>query len=347
MNLKELSSILGLSQTTVSRALNGYPEVSAATRERVELAALKHSYTPNIRAKSLATGQAMAIGHVIPMATKHEMVNPVFADFIAGAATAYTRHGYEMVLTIVEDGNESNVYRNLKARAAVDGVILHAPSMNDSRINFLNEIGLPFAVHGRASGQTEPYCWLDVNNRSAFRRATDFLLDLGHRRIALINGNEAMDFAYRRRHGFTEAMAARKIPVVPEFMYSEEMTEEYGYRAASKMLKAEDAPTAFLVSSIISAIGVRRAVEEAGLIMGRDVSVITHDDALSYLPNGDEIPIFTATRSSVREAGRRLAEMLIARINDPSAAPEQVLLEAELRVGRSTGPAPVRAFAED
>ena len=90
MNLKELSSILGLSQTTVSRALNDYPEVSEATRRRVKEFARKHNYSPNTRAKGLATGRSMAIGHVIPISTQHEIVNPVFADFIAGAGEVYS-----------------------------------------------------------------------------------------------------------------------------------------------------------------------------------------------------------------------------------------------------------------
>jgi LacI family transcriptional regulator len=87
-------------------------------------------------------------------------------------------------------------------------------------------------------------------------------------------------------------------------------------------------------------LGVRRAVEEMGLTLARDVSLITFDDDLSYLRNGDALPIFTATRSSVREAGRRCAEMLLAKIADPDAEPTHQLLEAELMVGRSTGPAP-------
>jgi LacI family transcriptional regulator len=74
--------------------------------------------------------------------------------------------------------------------------------------------------------------------------------------------------------------------------------------------------------------------------MGKDVSVITHDDDLSYLRNGGDIPIFTATRSSVREAGRRLAEMLLSGIANPQRTPQNELLEAELMVGGSTGPAP-------
>ncbi len=342
MNLKELAQTLGLSQTTVSRALNGYPEVSEATRQRVLQVAREHNYRPNTRAKGLATGLSMAIGHVIPMATKHEMVNPVFADFIAGAGEAYARHGYDMVLSVVEDGDEAQVYRDFKARASVDGVILHGPRMDDPRIPLLDEIGLPFAVHGRASGHTGAYTWLDVNNRSAFRRATDFLLDLGHRRIALVNGLEFMDFAHRRRAGFAEALAARKVPLDPALLRSDEMTEGYGYRAAADMLALSNPPTAFLVASIIVGLGVRRAVEEAGLVLGRDISVVIHDDALSYLQNGTDVPIFTATRSSVRDAGRRLAEMLIDKITNPGAAPKTALLEAELMVGRSTGPAPQR-----
>ncbi|WP_296425738.1 substrate-binding domain-containing protein [Yoonia sp.] len=340
MNLKELSQNLGLSQTTVSRALNGYPEVSAATRQRVEQAARQHNYRPSTRAKGLATGQALAIGHVIPMSTKHEMVNPVFGDFIAGAGETYSRHGYEMILSIVDDANEEQIYRGLKSRRAVDGVIVHGPRMNDPRIALLHELGMPFAVHGRATGSDIPYAWLDVNNRSAFHRATDFLCDLGHRRIALINGLEVMDFAHRRRAGYAASLAAHDTPLDPAIMRSDEMTEVFGYASARDMLMLDDPPTAVLCSSLISALGVRRAIEERGLVMGRDVSVITHDDALSYLQNGGDIPIFTATRSSVRDAGRRLAEILLHAIAHPDAAPQNVLLEAELMVGRSTGPAP-------
>ena len=102
MNLKELSRELGLSPTTVSRALNGYPEVSEATRRRVVEAAGRLNYRPNMRARSLATGRAMAIGHVIPLSSRHEMMNPIFADFIAGAGEIYARNGYDMLLSIVQ-----------------------------------------------------------------------------------------------------------------------------------------------------------------------------------------------------------------------------------------------------
>jgi LacI family transcriptional regulator len=339
MNLKELAAELGLSPTTVSRALTGYPEVSEATRLRVAAAASRHHYRPNTRAKALATGRAMAIGHVIPISTQHEIVNPVFADFIAGAGEVYSQNGFDMVLSIVADADQARTYREISAKGSVDGVIVHGPKENDPRIALLAELGLPFVVHGRATGATAPYSWVDVNNTRAFQRATEFLLDLGHRRIALVNGLEFMDFAIRRRHGYEAALAARGIAIDPALMVQGEMTEAQGAHAAQAMLALAAPPTAFLCASLLSAMGVRRAVEGTGMRMGRDVSIVTHDDELGYLRNGDAAPIFTATRSSVREAGRRCAAMLLGIIADPASAPRHEMLEAVLVLGDSTGPA--------
>ncbi|MBT0956685.1 substrate-binding domain-containing protein [Alphaproteobacteria bacterium KMM 3653] len=340
MNLRELSTLLGLSQTTVSRALNGYPEVKEATRLRVTAAADKHGYHPNTRARSLATGRAMTIGHVIPVSTKHEMLNPVFADFIAGAGEAYAEAGYDMILSLTPDDQQAGVYRKFAQKKSVDGIILHGPRMGDKRIDMLADLGLPFVVHGRVSDAAKPYAWVDVNNRRAFARAADFLIDLGHQRIALINGLEDMDFALRRREGFETALTARGLTPLPHLMASSEMTEIKGHAAAAAMLGGPNPPTAILTSSLISALGVRRAIEERGLTMGREVSVITHDDVLGYLPNGADVPIYTATKSSVRAAGQTAAKMLLDQINAPQSPLPTKLLEAELTVGQSTGPAP-------
>ncbi len=344
MNLKQLSASLGLSQTTVSRALNGYPEVREETRLRVQAAAHAANYSPNTRARRLATGRAMAIGHVMPLTGREELVNPIFADFIAGAGEVYAREGYDLLLRMVPaDGSEA-AYRQMASNASVDGVMVQAPTLDDGRIALLQELGVPFMVHGRTA-HPERYSWMDLANIRAFRRATDLLLDLGHRRIALLNGQETLDFARRRRTGFEEALAARGVAANPFWMRSEVMTEQYGYRAAGEMLDSSTPPTAFLVSSIIPAIGVRRAVGERGLRTGRDVSIICHDDVLSYMDNegvtAPEGPAFTATRSSIRAAGRRCAEILLTLIDNPSHPPIQDLWETDLLLGRSTGPAPL------
>ena len=339
MNLKELSEKLGLSQTTVSRALNGYPEVNEKTRQRVQDAAHKYNYRPSTIAQNLATGKANAIGHILPL-SQQEIINPIFTDFIAGAGEVYSENGYHMVLSVVSDQNEETAYRDMVTKRLVDGVIVHGPRLPDPRIKVLKELNLPFVVHGRSEEDHPDHSWMDVNNTSAFRRATDLLIDLGHTRIALLNGIEKMGFAMRRRTGFEDALRASGLTPDPSIIRSADMTERYGYITAAEMMDAPDAPTAFLVSSTIVAMGVQRLLLDRGLQMGKDVSVVTYDDQISYLHVGGEVPMFTSTRSSIRDAGTRCAQMLIDLISGQSQSPIHELWEAELTLGSSTGPAP-------
>lgn len=339
MNLKEFSRLLGLSPTTVSRALNGYPEVSAETRERVVAAARRHGYAPNQAAKRLATGRAQAIGHVVPLA-QYQYINPHFADFIAGSSETYSAAGYDMLLTVIPEADEHAAYRALASQGRVDGIMVHAPRWHEPRIDLLAGLGLPFFVHGRDSRPEEDYCWLDINNRRAFRRATDLLLDLGHRRIALLNGLEGMSFAHRRRLGYESALKARSLAVEPRLVRHAEMVETFGHDTALELLDGPDPPTAFLTASSIIAYGVLRAARDRGLTPGRDISIVTHDDDLGFMQDRGAVPLFTATRSSIGAAGRRAAEMLLGLISGNPDAPRRELWEVELRVGQSTGPAP-------
>lgn len=342
MNLKELSKQLNLSQTTVSRALNGYPEVSEATRQRVAAAAAQFNYSPNSRARTLATGRSLSIGHIIPLSRQNEIVNIVFADFIAGAGGVYSEHGYTLTMSLVADENELSAYRGIAERGAVDGVILQSPVAQDKRIEHLTTLGIPFMVHGRASDVSTPYAWLDVNNKRAIEQATAYLLGLGHHRIGLINGEETMDFALRRRMGYCAALTSAGICIDPSLMLANDMSEPNGYQAAKLMLEGDDPPTAFVVSSIVLAWGTRRAIAERGLSIGKDVSVICFDDDISYLPNRGPNPAFTAMRSSVRAAGARCAQLLIERIEGTRTAMPQELWEAELVLGASTSPGPFK-----
>jgi len=126
-----------------------------------------------------------------------------------------------------------------------------------------------------------------------------------------------------------KAIAARLMPV-------------QGAKETASMLEADNPPSAILAASMISALGVRRAIESKGLVMGRDVSVITFDDVLSYLKNGEDVPIFTAMRSGIADAGGHVAALLMDIISGQNALPRRQLLEAELVLGNSTGPAPGR-----
>lgn len=339
MRLKDFSEALGLSPTTVSRALNGYPEVNAATRARVVAAAEKFGYAPNLQAQRLASGKSMSIGHVIPL-TQNKTLNPILVEFLAGAGETCARRGYDMLTSVAPDDGELDAYRELASRRKVDGLILHSPLIEDPRPAALAELETPFIVHGRSKVSDTQYSWIDIENRRAFERAAELLIDLGHERIALLNGPQNAAFANDRWRGFRAACRSRGTAPDEALIRFAEMTEPYGYDAASELLSSAKPPTAFLVSSVITASGVARAVGERGMKLGRDVSVISHDDVVSFQPNGGDVPLYTCTRSSVRAAGRRAAEMLIDMIVGARDAPVHELWEPELVLGRSTSRPP-------
>ena len=100
------------------------------------------------------------------------------------AGEVYSAEGYDLLISMVPESGEEEAYRLLVSQRKVDGVIVHGPKFNDPRIGLLSELGLPFVVHGRDSRPEETYSWVDINNRGAVQRSTDFLLDLGHRTSA-------------------------------------------------------------------------------------------------------------------------------------------------------------------
>lgn len=336
MNLKELAEHLSLSPTTVSRALNGYPEVNERTRQRVTDAAQRLQYQPSQSARRLATGRSHAIGHVIPR-SQQTLMGPHFADIMSGASDRSSRASYESLLSVVEDENEEAFYREMIASKRVDGIVLHGPRVRDTRIALLTELAVPFVVHGRSDVST-PYAWLDVNNRRALQRATEFLLDLGHQSIGFLNGTEHMFYAARRRLGFEAAFTERGLTADPNLMFSDELSESYGFEQSMELLQRKPSPSALVISGILPAYGALRAVTHLGLKVPDDLSIITYDDQLSYLPNSGDIPLFTAVRSSIRDAGSRVIELLVQCIERRSDSLPNELWEAELVVGRSTGP---------
>ena len=185
MNLKEFSRKIGLSQTTVSRALSGYPEVKPETRERVAEAALNFGYHPNRAAIGLATGRAGAIGIVFHGGAEF---GPHTSEFMGGLGARLEKDGVDMLLSTV-DSREAEIatYRRLAASKRVDAVILHSPTLEDERIQILKQLGLPFVLHGFTHA-AEKFHYLDIDNYGAIHQATNYLIGLGHKRIAFING---------------------------------------------------------------------------------------------------------------------------------------------------------------
>jgi len=341
VNLKQLAELLGLSQTTVSRALNGYPEVNAHTRRRVLEAVRATGYRPNRAAQRLATGKARSIGLVMPIASGIDS-DIHFGEFLAGLAEEAVKHDFHFVINPSAPDDEEATFRRLAASGNVDAVFLAYMRANDPRIPILKSLSIPFVVHGRSIGGPSDYPFVDIDNTRAFYDATKLLLQLGHQRIALINGPDYLAFSIRRRKGVMRALDEWGLRLDDTLVQYSEMTDEHGYRSMQRFLQQPDAPTAVLCSSTVLALGAVRAINQAGLVIGRDISLIAHDDVLPMLkPENFSVPL-TTTRSSLRAAGARIAARLIGGILEQGDYPEQELWPAELIVRASTGATPGR-----
>jgi LacI family transcriptional regulator len=339
VNLKQLADILSLSQTTVSRALNGYPEVAEDTRRRVVEAAKRHGYRPNPSARRLATGKAGMIGYVMPTGAAVD-IDPHFVEFLSGLGDYARTHELDLVLSPTTVEEEETTYRRVVGNKQVDAVYVSAPLPRDGRIRLLDQLGFPYIVHGRSEGLGFDYPFVDIDNEGAFHDAARLLAQFGHRRVALINGNRAQTFAIHRERGARRALAEFGLSLADTDLHCVAMTEENGYRAARALLDRADRPTAILSSSLLLTLGIFRAVGELGLSVPGDLSLIAHDDVFPFLrPEGFPVAL-TTTRSPIRAAGARVAERLAARIAGIENTPRGEIWKVDLVMRASVAPAP-------
>ena len=335
MKLKEFAQQIGLSPTTVSRALSGYPEVNEATRARVVEVPARLGYRPNINAVRLATGRAGAIGVVMTKSGDYQ-----FSEFMRGMADRLSGEDIDILITPMAEhdtSDEIQLYRRLAESRRVDAVVIHSPRPRDPRIALLSQLNLPFIVHGRSSTDV-PHAWLDIDNEGAIRRSTEHLLDLGHRRIALLNGREGLTFTLHRLAGYKEALRARGIDFDPKLVTHGDFTDEIGFHFARAALEQRPRPTAFVAGSMMTALGVYRAARTSNLVIGQDISVIAHDDVFPYLTAENMTPSLSTTRSSIRAAGSRITDLLVQILAGREATDVSELWPVELILRETSRP---------
>jgi len=344
VTLRELAWHLALSPTTVSRALNGYPEVGKATRERVQAAAEQLGYVPDRSARRLAHGRADAFGLIFP-AGAEQLLDPVFAEFIGGLMDYAARARLEISLQPVPPEDELAAYRRAAAQQGVDGFIVSsARDGADPRVAQLVDMGVPFVVHGRTEAP-QPVPFMDIDNYGAFERAGRLLAAYGHRRIALLGGDLGRRFARDRYDGLRAGLGSQDIGADALSVHEGPMIEETGYRAARRAfdLPAGQRPTAFACTSIFVALGVKRAAQERGLGTPEDYTLLAHDDRAPYLRSEFFTPPLTATQASIREGGRRAAEMLHQRVDGAPVENLQETWPVDLVLRNTIGPPPLAA----
>lgn len=333
VSIARLALHLGLSQGTVSRALNNYPDISAKTRDRVSAAARELGYRPSSAARRLARGTIETIGFVLPSRAGH-LSDPFLAEILDGLAAELAENDWDLLVAAVPEGHDGvEVMNRLISSGKVSGFVLTRTRRQDRRVDFLRQSGMPFVVHGRTDDATD-YSWLDIDNEKAFIDAVQYLAGRGHTRIALLGGDIEMNYAWQRRTGFLKAVAALGGPFDPAFVVDNVLNGHQAGIAMAGLLDLPAPPTAIVCVTDNVAIGAMHAIQRKGLQVGRDVAVIGYDGQ----PMGLAVePALTTMSQPSYDAGREVGRLVLTAADAGDKKISQILWEATLTPRASCG----------
>lgn len=334
VSLKFLAKELGLAEGTVSRALNGYSDISEATKDRVIACANKHNYKANQTARRLATGVAEAVAYLMP-ANTNALSEPFVSQLLEGLGQSLAKRNWDLLVVQASSSeDEAETIAKLSRSGKVSGVVISRPYKQDSRIELLQKYKVPFIVHGRSVSHSD-YAWYDVDSQAAFIDAVNHLIVLGHQRIGFIGAPTYYHFAQMRLDGYRSGLISNGLDVDESLIEVAELSDDAGERAAVNMLKSPLPPTAILCATDTQAIGALSAIRAQGLEAGKDVSVIGYD-GLAFGKHTN--PPLTTMAQPLAHSGRQIGDMLLAIIDGGKPTDFQELRSAELVRRMSDGP---------
>jgi LacI family transcriptional regulator len=327
--MRDVAQRAGVSTATVSRFLGDPASIRAAARERTRRAIEELDYHPSLVARNLRVRATRTVGLVIP-----DIQNPFFTSVVRGIEDVLRGSAYHLVLGNSDDDPEREaVYLSTLRAEGAAGIIFVPTNPRRGAYTRLLQSGMPLVAIDRWVNGLEADRVV-VANREGAREAVAHLAALGHRRIALIGGPEALDVARDRRKGYTEALEAAHLPVRGELLRAADFRESGGRAAMEDLLDLPKRPTAVFVANNLMTIGALRAIHSRGLAIPSDIAVVSFDD----MPWAACLqPPLTAVAQPTYELGAVAARLLLERMSDTQRAPRRVVLPATLIVRSSCG----------
>ena len=345
VTMREIAAAVGVSVNTVSRALAGKDSVSEDTRAHIQAEAERLRYVPNSMARSLVLGAAMTVGLVITNPS-----NPLYSKLISTIEQHGRAHGYSLLLVATEENveNEQRAAHEL-LRWGVDGAIVVPVQTETAHWHRLPAAGLPIVFLNRDLPESASD-FVGVDNVAAVYQATQHLLSMGAEQIYVLEEDLPISTIDQRIEGFTKAMteAGRDVPdhAIVRVPSRRQDTSVFpwepgeSYAAARELIATVDQPSAIMVGNDLFALGVYRALGEAGLRVPQDVLVVGFGD---HAFSGFITPPLTTVRLPAADIGTSAFDLLLSRLEgvDEEWPPQKVLLPPELIVrGSSTHNAP-------
>lgn len=308
VTIKDIAQHAHVAVSTVSRVLNNLDRVSPQTRQAVLKAVEDLGYVPNNLAASIVTGRTKLILIVVP-----DFINSFYGAVIQGAEQYLRRHDYLTMVTATEDTENANIATIIqKMSYAVDGAIIIPSLATPEELNLFDK---PIILVDRSIPGSK-YTTVTVDNEGGTYQITKELLDAGHTKIGIIVGSTKLNIGRDRLNGYLKALSDHNIPLNPDYIQIGSFYEEDGYHLMHKLLDLPSSPTAVVAGNNLICIGCIRAIQDAGLHLGSNISLVGFDD--HNLAAAGKPGITVADRPSVT-MGEKAAELLLARLSSSEA----------------------------
>lgn len=339
-NMKQIARIAGVSLGTVSHVLNGSTPVREPLRKRVMDAVATVGYQPSQLARGLRRDKTNMIGMIIP-----DITNPFFPSVVRGAEDVAFENGYRLVLCNTDNDHSKEIIHLNELRTYLpSGLIVIPSNLSDltTHAESYRKAGAVVVCVDRL-----PRNWdgdsVTANNEKGAFEATNYLLRIGHRRVAVITGPRHLSNAQNRLKGFKRALREQNIVIGPEYIQEASFEKQGGYTKAMLLLRRIPRPTAIFASNDMMALGALRAFRELGLHCPKDISLIGFDDLdLTEMTN----PPISSVSQPGYQMGTAATRILIDRVSGNDGPVRHIVLETALQVRESVGaPAALRVTA--
>ena len=327
--LSDIAKRAGVSVATVSRVINDYPDVNDATRVKVKKVITELGYGSGALGKGRDGVKTMAIGVFY---TVGHLTHPFFKDVLEAFWQVVAKRGYDMLLfTLSSDESEAEDFNSRAVGRNLDGILLVSVPRVDARIGNLAVGSIPcMSIDLDLVGARAGYLCSD--NVAGSIQAMDYLISMGHSKIAFIGDQFQTKPGHDRLMGYRRSLDEHNLPFRPTWVRSGDFSEVGGYEATKRLLECEERPTAIFCAGDLMAIGAMKALHEAGLNVPDDISLVGFDDIdlASYVS-----PSLTTIRQRRNEIGERAAQCLLQMIDESQIIPPIVTVPTELIVRES------------
>lgn len=330
ITIKDVAKAANVTPSTVSRVIADNPRISNKTKRKVRQVMEELGYQPNYKARNLASRTTQTIGLVMPNSTDQVFQNPFFPEVIRGISKM--AHMTEYAIQFSTGETEEEIYDGvvrMVQSGRVDGVILLYSRMNDKVRAFLEEKDFPYTMIGKPSYDVEKISHVDNDNFSAAKEVTEYLLQLGHTKIGFVGGNTSLMVTLDRQQGYETALKEAGIPICEEYIVHEDFLIEGGKQAIAELLSLKETPTALVVVDDLMAFGIINTLEEMGLRVPDDISIVGFNNLL--LSEISQPPL-TTVNINIFDLGYHAAKNLIEIINNPDEPAKRIIVPYQMTV---------------